>query len=64
MYETKWERVAALGQVALAAKDAPAGHRVYLRAMTMIEIELGIKNDKNAEVGEGYLASVKMLQGS
>jgi len=61
MQSTKWQRVQALGQVAEAAKNCPAGHRVYLRAMTVLEIELGITNAKNAEVAEGHLVSVDSL---
>jgi len=34
---------------------------VYLRAVTMLEIELGIGNGRNTEVQEGYLKSVDQL---
>ena len=57
----KWNRVSALAQAAHAAKDTKAGHRVYLRAITMIEIETGIVNDDNSEVKEGHLGAVTEL---
>jgi len=57
----KWERVAALGKAAEAAKNTDAGHRVYLRAMSMLEVELGIINPNNSEVTEGYLEDIDRL---
>jgi len=61
LQRVKWERIAALAAAAGAGKDAPAGHRVYLRAMTMLEIELGIRNEHNYEVKEGFLDNVETL---
>lgn len=60
-HASKWQRVSALGSAALAAKDTKAGHRVYLRCMSMLEIELGVANPSNAEVQEGFLDSVEGL---
>jgi len=57
----KWKRIEALGQVARGTMGPKAGHRVYLRAVTMLEIELGIGNGRNTEVQEGYLKSVDQL---
>ena len=57
----KWKRVEALSRVAEGAKNTKAGHRVYLRAVTMMEIELGVDNQDNYEVKEGYLDSVSDL---
>ena len=54
----KWKKVNAIANAGIAAKDTQAGHRVYLRAITDLEVELGIKNDANCEVQEGYLNSV------
>jgi len=61
---SKWQRVNALGQAAQAARDTTAGHRVYLRAMSMLEVELGILNAENSEVAEGYLENVQDLVGT
>jgi hypothetical protein len=58
---SKWQRVQALGQAAEAAKNTKAGHRVYLRCMSMLEIELGVDNGNNAEVSEGFLDSLDRL---
>lgn len=52
------QRLNALGQVLQGAKDTQAGHRVYLRAMTILEGEFGIYNESNAEVAESHIAHV------
>lgn len=57
----KSQRIAALAKAAEGAKDTPAGHRVFLRAMTMLEVELGIMNEENSEVQEGFISSVQEL---
>jgi len=57
----KWDVVRSVATAALASKNTPAGHRVYLRCMSILETELGIDNDKNAEVAEGYLSSLSEL---
>jgi len=57
----KWQRVEAIAAAAMAAKDTSAGHRVYLRSMTMLEIELGVQNEDNCKVSEGHLDNVQEL---
>jgi hypothetical protein len=60
-HSMKWHRIISLAAAANAAKDTPAGHRVYLRCISMLEVELGIMNPDNAEVKEGFLGSVEQL---
>ena len=62
MDKINWEKINALGTAACGAKDAVAGHRVYLRCMTLLELELGIINPKNYEVKEGFLTHPKILE--
>lgn len=57
----KLKRLEAIAKVADASKSTDAGHRVYLRCMTILELELGIDNKKNYEVSEGYLQSTQDL---
>jgi hypothetical protein len=55
----KISTLGALGCVANGAKDTAAGHRVYLRAITLLEKEFGIDNPRNAEVSEGFLRAAE-----
>ena len=57
----KFQRISSLAHAANATKNVPAGHRLYLRSVTLMELELGIKNEHNAEVKEGILTSVQEL---
>ena len=51
----KLHKINSLGVAANAAKNTKAGHRVYLRCMTLLENELEIKNEENAEKEEGFI---------
>jgi hypothetical protein len=50
------QRIAALGQVLEGAKGVAVADRVFLRAVTMLEGELGIENKENAELQMGLIS--------
>ena len=63
----KSHRIDALAKVAEATKerkDGEIGHsaeRIYYRALTYLEMELGISNPQNGETRAGYIESVEAL---
>jgi len=57
----KSQRINALANVVQGTKNIPAGHRACLRAITFIELEFGMRNEKNMEVQEGLIPSLDSL---